>query len=120
MNSFRVYGDFVVPGEQDDEAAGVLNPFVHRLDEACAERDVVVLDDDLVVRGRQNVRNLLRDGRDRATPAEKEIDPFRDRAGGVRGVNPAKISVRDPRWDKLARRRIRLVRTAAGKGRRAA
>jgi len=40
--------------------------------------------------------------------------------GRVTAAKPAKISVRDPRWDKLARRRIRLVRTASGKGRRAA
>jgi hypothetical protein len=41
---------FVVAGEQDDEAAGDLDPVVHRPDEARAERDVVVLDEHFVVR----------------------------------------------------------------------
>ena len=49
---------FVVTAEQDDQAAGVLDRPVHRLDEARAERNVVILDDDLVVRCGQNVRDL--------------------------------------------------------------
>jgi hypothetical protein len=69
---------FVFPGEQDDEAPGVLDPVMHRLDETRAERDVVVLDENFVARGCQNVGDLLRDGRDRAAPAEEKIEPFGD------------------------------------------
>jgi hypothetical protein len=63
---------FVVAGEQDDEAAGVLDPVVHRPDEARAERDVVVLDEHFVVRRCEGVGNLLRGRRDRAAPAEEK------------------------------------------------
>jgi hypothetical protein len=47
---------------------------VHRFDEARAERDVVILDDDLVVFLDQNVRNFPRDGRHRSAPAEEKIE----------------------------------------------
>jgi hypothetical protein len=47
---------FVVPGEQDDQVARVLDPLMHRLDQARAERNVVVLDDDLVARVGQAAR----------------------------------------------------------------
>ena len=69
---------FVVPGEQDDEVARILDRLVHRLDEARAERDVVILDEDLVALFGQNVRDLLRDGSDRAAPAEEKIQPVSD------------------------------------------
>jgi hypothetical protein len=69
---------FVIAGEQDDEAAGVLDPVMHRPDETRAERDVVVLDEDLVVCRGEGVGDLLRDGRDRAAPAEEKIEPIGD------------------------------------------
>ena len=69
---------FIVPGEQDDEVGRILDRLVHRLDEARAERDVVILDEDLVAFFGQNVRDLLRDGSDRAAPAEEKIELVRD------------------------------------------
>ena len=65
---------FVVAGEEDDEVARVLDRLVHRLDEARAERDVIILNEDLVALVGQNVLDLVRDGRDRSAPAEKEVE----------------------------------------------
>ncbi len=70
-------------------------PFVHRFDKTRAERDVVILDDDLVVRGSQNVRHLLRDGGDRAAPkpGQPASGPGRPRGGAA----AFRAGARDPR-----------------------
>jgi hypothetical protein len=81
-------GLFVIVGEQDHEITRVLHGLVHRPDEARTERDVVVLDEDLVALLRENVGDLAGNGGDRAPTAQEEVVAFIVPAGH-RGVHCA-------------------------------
>jgi hypothetical protein len=98
-------------GEEDDKIAGVLDRLVHRLDEAGIERNVVVLDDNFVALVGQDVRDLLRNRRHRAAPAQEEIGPASHCArhevsprdlgiirGGTGFVNKARVQIMLAIW----------------------
>src|SRR5262249_31085773 len=63
----------VVAREQHNEVSRVLNGLMHLLDEIRSNRNVVVLDEDLVALLGEDVGDLLRNGGHRAPTAQEEV-----------------------------------------------
>src|SRR5262249_1705164 len=63
----------VVAREQHNEVSRVLNGLMHLLDEIRSNRNVVVLDEDLVALLGEDVGDLLRNGGHRAPTAHEEV-----------------------------------------------
>src|SRR6476646_6515014 len=63
----------VVVREQHNEVSRVLNDLVHLLDEVRSNRNVVVLNENLVALLRKNVGDVARDGGHRAPTAQEEV-----------------------------------------------
>src|SRR6202011_3821337 len=69
----RVGRLLVIAREQDDQIARVLHRLVHRLHETGTQRNIVVLNENLVALVREHIGNLARHGSYRTATAQEKV-----------------------------------------------